>query len=91
MHRGDSVIADHPDSRSNKIIRSYGIVQKITKAGVLIKMADGSFITRQVSSIAVFIQPPSNWKDLYEEQKIEFPQSNSIMNRKKSFARQRHN
>ena len=35
MYKGDSVVANHPDSMSNKLIRSYGIFQKITKAGVM--------------------------------------------------------
>jgi|GEM_PF-4495267 len=69
MVKGDIVIADHPDSKSNKLVRSYGVVQEITKAGnVLIEMADGSMIKRQFNSIAVYIQPPSNWQDLYHQQ-----------------------
>ena len=83
MLKGDSVVAVHPDSRPNRIIRSYGIVQNITDSGVIIKMADGSLIKRQFNSIAVYIQPPSNWEDLYEEQKIEFPQSKHPMIKKR--------
>jgi hypothetical protein len=71
MQKGDSVIANHPDSRSNKLIRSYGIVQEITKAGsVTIKMADGSIIKQPLTSIAVYIQPPSNWQELYQQQVV---------------------
>jgi len=73
IHKGDIVIADHPDSRSNRLIRSYGIVQEFTEAGsVIIKMADGSMIERQFNSIAVYIQPPSNWQELYQQQ-VVFP------------------
>ena len=88
MYKGDSVIANHPDSMSNKLIRSYGIVQKITKAGVVIKMADGSLIVRSLNSVAVYIKPPSNWQDLYEEQQIEFVLSKHPMIRKVSYSRQ---
>ncbi len=90
MLKGDSVVAVHPDSRPNKIIRSYGIVKKITDSGVIIKMADGSLITRQYGSVAVYVQPPSNWQDLYKEQKIEFPQSKHPMIKKGSYKKQRH-
>ena len=88
MYIGDSVIANHPDSMSNKFIRSYGIVQEITKAGVVIKMADSSLITRPFNSVAVYIQPPSNWQDLYEEQQIEYILSKHPMIRRGSYSRQ---
>lgn len=75
MHKGDTVIAEHPDSRTKKIIRSYGIVHDITKQGnVIIEMADGSLIKRRFNSIAVFIQPPSNWQELYKQQHVSFVQ-----------------
>jgi len=71
MHIGDNVITDHPDSRSNRIIRSYGIVEDVTKAGsVTIKMADGSIIIRPLSSIAVYIKPPLDWQELYQQQDV---------------------
>ena len=74
MHKGDIVIAEHPDSRANQAVRSYGIVQEVLNAGsVIIKMADGSTIERQISSIAVFVQPPSNWQELYQKQVILCP------------------
>ena len=90
MYKGDSVIANHPDSMSNKLIRLYGIVQKITKAGVVIKMADGSLILRPFNSVAVYIQPPANWQDLYEEQQIEFFQSKHPMIRRGLYPRKQH-
>lgn len=91
MHKGDTVIADHPDSRSKKFIRSYGIVQEITKAGsVVIEMEDGSVITRGVNSIAVYIQPPSNWPELYEQQQVEFSQPKRPMMAHGSFTRRGH-
>jgi len=62
MEKGDIVMADHPDTRSRKFVRFFGIVQEITEAGdVIIEMADGSLIKRKFQSIAVYIQPPSNW------------------------------
>lgn len=71
MNKGDNVIANHPDSRSNRVIRSYGIVQEVTKAGsVTIKMADGSVIKQPISSIAVYIKSPSNWQELYQQQVV---------------------
>jgi hypothetical protein len=91
MFKGDYVVAVHPDSRSNKLIRSYGIVQEITETGVIIKMADGSLIKRQFNSIAVYVQPPSNWQDLYEEQEIEFFQSKHPMMSRGSYSKQLHN
>lgn len=90
MYKGDSVIANHPDSMSNKLIRLYGIVQKITKAGVVIKMADGSLILRPFNSVAVYIQPPANWQDLYEEQQIEFFRSKHPMIRRGSYPKKQH-
>ena len=73
MKKGDSVITDSPDSTSGGLIRSYGLVYAFTKAGVVIELADGSMITRQRSSIAVYIQPPKNWQELYRQQ-ISLPQ-----------------
>lgn len=71
MHKGDSVIADHPDSKSNRLIRSYGIVREITEAGnVIIEMADGSKIERKLNAIAVYIRPPANWQKLYQQQVV---------------------
>lgn len=90
MHKGDTVIADHPDSRSKRVIRSYGIVLEITKAGnVIIEMADGSLIKRQFNSIAVYIQPPANWPELYEQQHTIFSRKNNTMISNSSFARRR--
>ncbi|WP_136810089.1 hypothetical protein [Desulfosediminicola flagellatus] len=71
MEKGDIVIANQADSRSRDFVRSYGIVQEMTKSGnVIIKMADGSVIKRQFNSIAVYIQPPSNWQELFEQQQV---------------------
>jgi len=90
MHKGDSVIADHPDSRSNRFVRSYGIVQEVTKAGsVIIKMADGSMIKREFNSIAVYIQPPPNWQDLFQQQVVFSPPKQQMMFRG-SHSKQRH-
>ena len=69
MQKGDIVIAEHPDSRSNRLMRYYGIVHEITKAGsIIIEMADGSMIKRQSNSVAVYTKRPSNWQDLYKQQ-----------------------
>jgi len=71
MHKGDIVIAENPDSKSSMLIRSYGIVHEVTKAGsVIITMADGSMIKRQLSSVAVYTQPPPNWEKLYRKQVV---------------------
>lgn len=73
MQKGDMVMADHPDSRSRELIRSIGIVKEFTKVDdVIIEMADGSFIKRKLQSIAVYIQPPSNWRELLTQQQIVF-------------------
>jgi len=90
MHKGDIVIADHPDSRSNKLIRSYGIVQEVTKAGsVIIKMADGSMIKRHFNSVAVYIKPPLNWQELYLQQ-VLFSQPKQQMVFRRSKKNQYH-
>ena len=69
MQKGDIVIADNPDSSSRNLNRSYGIVHEVNKAGiVIIEMADGSMIKRPFNSIAVYIQPPSNWQELLKQQ-----------------------
>ncbi|MEJ2057234.1 MAG: hypothetical protein P8X39_05285, partial [Desulfofustis sp.] len=76
MEKGDLVIADNPESESIELTRSYGIVIDITKRGsVLIKRADGSVITRQPNSIAIFVHPPSNWEELFERQEVLFHHS----------------
>lgn len=87
MIKGDIVIADNPESRSNSLTRIYGIVIEVTKKGsVLIELADGSIIKRQGNSVAVFVQPPSNWQELYEQQEVAFShlrQSKFIRNSKR--------
>ena len=89
MRKGDSVMADHPDSRGRESVRFYGVVQEITKAGgVIIKTADGSLIDRHVNAIAVYIQPPSNWQELYEQQTVSSSRKRTMMVRR-SYARQR--
>ncbi len=71
MHKGDIVIADHPDSTDSGLTRSYGIVHKVTKQGmVTIEMADGSRIERRINSIAVYIKPPANWQELYDRKVV---------------------
>jgi len=75
MQIGDKIMADHPDSRSRELIRSFGIVQEFTKGGnVIIEMADGTLIKRKLESIAVYIQPPENWQELLTKQQIVFSQ-----------------
>lgn len=84
-------MANHPDSRSRVIIRSYGIVQEITKAGdVIIGMADGSLIKQPFNTIAVFIQPPSNWQELLEQQ-VVFIQPKNQMTARSPITKQRQN
>jgi len=73
MVKGDIVIVDNPESKSSKLTRFYGIVLEVTrKDSVLIELADGSVINRQGSSVAVFVQPPSNWQELYEQKEVAF-------------------
>lgn len=91
MQKGDMVMADQPDSRSRERIRSYGFVQEITKTdGVIIAMADGSLINRRFNSIAVYIHPPPNWQELYEQQIIRSPLKQSMMSRA-SYKKQNQN
>lgn len=76
MQKGDIVIADNPDSTSRNLNRSYGIVHEVKKAGmVIIEMADGSMIKRPFNSIAVYIKPPSNWQELFQQQILFSPSS----------------
>ena len=92
MEKGDKVITDHPDSRSRSLIRSYGIVQEITKGGsVVIKMADGSIINRHLNAIAVYVQPPENWQELYEQQVTFSEKNQQIFARRSNSKRQRKN
>ena len=92
MQKGDIVMADHPDSRARKFIRSFGIVQEITKVGdVIIEMADGSLIKRKFQSIAVYIQPPSNWRELLTQQQIVFSQPGNQMMARGLYPKQRKN
>ncbi len=90
MQKGDSVMTDHPDSRGREPVRFYGVVQEITKAGgVIIKMADGSLIDRHVNAIAVYIQPPPNWQELYEQQIVCASRKQTLMVRR-SYAKRRN-
>ena len=89
MQKGDVVIADNPGRRSREFVRSYGIVKEIRKkGGVIIEMADGSLIKRQINSIAVYIHPPSNWMELFKQQEIQFSQHTQHM---MPHTKQRHN
>ena len=73
MHKGDLVIADHPESESSILTRFYGIVLEIGQTGrVIIELADGSVIERQTNSIAVYVHPPSNWQELFKRQEVLF-------------------
>lgn len=92
MQKGDNVMVNHPDSRSKEFVRSYGIVHEITKAdGVIIELADGSLVTHQFNTIAVYIQPPSNWDELFKQQKIVFSPSKQQMMTKSSSQNKRQN
>jgi len=92
MEKGDIVMADHPDTRSRKFVRSFGIVQEITKIGdVIIEMADGSLIKRKFQSIAVYIQPPSNWQELLTQQQVVFSQPRNKMMIRSSYKKPRNN
>lgn len=80
MHKGDLIIADHPEAESSVLTRIYGIILEITKTGiVIIELADGSVIKRRSNSVAVYVQPPSNWKELYEQQEVLFSHSRQAM------------
>jgi hypothetical protein len=92
MQKGDMVMANHPDSKSRKLKRSYGIVQEINKRGdVIIEMADGSLIKRKYQSIAVYIQPPSNWRELLTQQQIVSSQPMKQMMSHGSYPKRRNN
>ena len=83
------IMADHHDSRSRKLIWSYGIVQKITKVGdVIIEMADGSLIKRKFHSIAVYIQPSSNWQELLKRHVFSQPKKQAMA--RGSYKKQQH-
>jgi len=90
MQKGDMVMADHPDSRSRNLIRSFGIVQEFTKVDdVIIKMSDGSLIKRKSQSIAVYIQPPSNWQEMFKQQEIVFSQPKNKFMARSSYPKRR--
>jgi hypothetical protein len=80
MHIGDMIIADHPESESSILTRIYGIVLEITKTGsVVIELADGSVVRRRSNSVAVFVQPPLNWQELYKQQEVIFSRPRQAM------------
>ena len=73
MQEGDLVIADDPESGSGVLSRIYGIILEMTgRDSVLIQLSDGTVIKRQRNSVAVYVQPPSNWKDLFTQQEKLF-------------------
>ena len=82
MRKGDFVIADHPESESSVLTRSYGIILEITNRGsVIIELADGSVIKRQRNSVAIYVQSPTNWQELFERQEVLFvPPRLSLIN-----------
>ena len=91
MQKGDIVIAEHPDSKSNKLIRSYGIVHEVTKTGsIIIAMADGSMIKRQFNSVAVYTKIPSNWQELYQQQ-VVFSQPRQRWTPRDTHTKRQHN
>lgn len=80
MRKGDLVIADHPESESSVLTRSYGVVLGITEKGnVLIELADGTVIKRTRNSVAVYVHPPSNWQELFERQEVLFLHPRHLM------------
>ena len=73
MQEGDLVIADDPESETGALSRFYGIIVEITKRdAVLIQLSDGSVIRRQRNSVAVYVQPPPNWQDLFKRREVPF-------------------
>ena len=73
MQEGDLVIADDPESGSGVLSRFYGIILEMTgRDSVLIQLSDGTVIKRQRNSVAVYVHPPSNWKDLFKQQEVLF-------------------
>lgn len=92
MQIGDFVMTDHPASTPREVVRTYGIVQKMSKKdGVTIEMADGSRIRRRFNAIAVYVQPPANWDELYEKQQIVLcKRKQPVISNRMQF-RQRHN
>jgi hypothetical protein len=73
MREGDLVIADDPEGGSGGLTRFYGIILEMTGGdSVLIQLSDGSVIRRQRNSVAVYVQPPSNWQDLFQRQEVLF-------------------
>jgi hypothetical protein len=92
MQKGDMIMANQPDSKSREITRSFGIVQEIDDLGdVIIEMADGSLIKRKFQSIAVYIQPPSNWQELLTQQEIVFSRPMKQMMARSSYPKRRNN
>jgi len=90
MHKGDKVIVDHPERDTTALVRTYGIVLDATEAGkVVIELADGSVIKRADSSVAVYIQSPMNWQELFDKQRITFsqPRKSFITSRSKASGR----
>lgn len=93
MQKGDLVIADDPESESRALTRFYGIILDITKRGsVSIELADGSVITRQRNSIAIYVHPPSNWKELFKRQEVLFqqPRQSLFTRNKKTYRHHDH-
>ena len=75
MQIGDPVLTDHPERRSRQFIRSFGIVRRIARnKDIIVELADGSVMRRSPNSVAVFVHPPANWKELFARQHIVFSQ-----------------
>lgn len=44
----------------------YAVITEIVGDKVTLQLADGRKITRHITSVAVYIQPPLNWNKLYK-------------------------
>ena len=86
MQIGDPVLTDHPERRSRQFIRSFGIVRRIARnKDIIVELADGSVMRRSPNSVAVFVQPPANWRELFDRKHVVFSHpGQQIMNGRNS-------
>jgi len=55
--------------------RHFGVIEKIHEKLVTVQLFDGSKLWRGQGNVAVYLQTPPNWQELYQRQRMIRPAS----------------
>lgn len=71
MRAGDCCIAYGGDTHGpDRHYRHFGIVKAVDGDSAIIGLHDGSEIRRVLTHVAVYLQAPTNWNELYKRQAV---------------------